>query len=183
MNFEAVFKILIENFQKYQINFAIIGGFALYVSGLTRSTEDIDFLIAKTDLPKIKKLMLSLGYDIIHESQDVINFVGKMAELGRVDFLLAHRKYALSMLERAEQKEILNGKFKVKVIKTEDLIGLKVQSSSNDPSRYHRDIADIESLIKINYKTLNMDLINEYFKLFNREKELVQILEKVKNAE
>lgn len=182
MDFEAVFKLLIENFQKNNINFAIIGGFALAAAGYTRATKDIDFIVAKEDMPKIKKFMLSYGYDLAYESEDVCNFLGKMKELGRVDFLLAHRTYAKAMLKRAENKGILNGKFNVKVIKPEDLIGLKVQSSSNQPERYHQDMADIESIMQVNYKNLNINLIREYFKLFERESELDQILEKLKNA-
>lgn len=182
MDFEKVFRLLIENFQKNKINFAIIGGFALHTAGLTRATADIDFIVAKEDMSKVKTIILSYGYELLHESEDVANFLGKLVELGRVDFLLAHRKYTRAMLERAEEKEILNGKFKVKVIKTEDIIGLKVQSSSNDPKRYHQDMADIESLIRINYKDLDIKLLREYFALFEREKELEEILKEIKNA-
>ena len=182
MDFEAVFKILIENFRKGQINFAIIGGFALHVAGYTRATKDIDFLVAKGDMPKVKEIMLSCGYELLHESEDVSNFLGKLTELGKVDFLHAHRKYTRSMLERAQNKDILNGKFGVKVIIPEDLIGLKVQSSSNDPERYHQDMADIESIIRTNYGNLNMTLVKEYFALFNRENELKKILERLNNA-
>ena len=84
------------------------------------------------------------------------------------------------MLERAQETDILNGQFRVKVIIPEDLIGLKVQSSSNDPARYYLDMADIEEMIRINYKNLKLDLIEEYFKLFHREAELEGILQRVR---
>jgi len=182
MNFESVFRLLIENFQKNKIDFAVIGGFALYAAGYTRATKDIDFLVTKEDTPKVKKIMLSYGYELLYESEDVSNFLGKMRELGKVDFLHAHRKYARAMLARAQEEKILDGKFKVKVVKPEDLIGLKVQSSSNDPNRFHQDLADIEAVIRANYENLDMDLIREYFVLFDRGKELKEILEKLKNA-
>ena len=129
---------------------------------------------------KVKKLLFSLGYQLLHESEDVSNFVGGLKELGRVDFLHAHRSYAKAMLERAQETDILNGQFRVKVIIPEDLIGLKVQSSSNDPARYYLDMADIEEMIRINYKNLKLDLIEEYFKLFHREAELEGILQRVR---
>lgn len=182
MNFEAVFKLLIESFDKVGIDFALIGGFALHTVGVVRATGDIDLLVAKEDMPKVKRIMLSYGYELLHESEDVSNFLGRMGELGRVDFLLAHRKYAKLMLARAQKKAILDNKFKIKVIQPEDLIGLKVQSSSNDPKRYHQDRADIESIICANYKGLDMKLIREYFALFEREKELDEIVGKIKNA-
>ncbi|MFH0826529.1 MAG: nucleotidyl transferase AbiEii/AbiGii toxin family protein [Candidatus Omnitrophota bacterium] len=183
MNFEAVFKLLTEEFKKNNIRFALIGGFALHAAGFTRATKDIDFLVAKADMEKVKKIMESFGYELIHESEDISNFLGKMKELGKIDFLHAHRKYAKEMLERAQDKEILSGRFRIKVIKAEDLIGLKVQSSSNDPGRYHQDMADIQSLIRINYKNLDMRLIKEYFDLFERGEELKGLLEKIKDDE
>lgn len=183
MNFEAIFELLLKSFKKENITFALIGGFALAASGYYRATQDIDFLITKEDLGKIKKIMSSYGYDLIHESEDVANFLGKMEGLGKVDFLLAHRKYSKAMLVAAKDKEILNGKFKTKIIRPEDLIGLKVQSSSNDPSRYHQDIADIEALIQANYDRLDFKVIKEYFDLFDRGKELKEILKRVKNAQ
>jgi len=182
MNFETVLKMLLESFQKANVDTALIGGFALQASGIVRATKDIDFLVAEEDMPRVKTIMISFGYDILHESQDVCNFAGKMKELGRVDFLLAHRKYARVMLECAKAKEVLQGKFKVKIIRTEDLIGLKVQSSSNDPSRYNLDMSDIESLIRLHHKDLDLNLIKEYFSLFNREKELEDILKKIRHA-
>jgi hypothetical protein len=62
----------------------------------------------------------------------------------------------------------------VRVVEAEDLIGLKVQSSSNDPSRRHRDLADVERLLR----TAELDLgrVREYFRLFDREKELDALL-------
>jgi hypothetical protein len=182
MNFDAVFKLLLESFNKAGVDFALIGGFALHTMGVMRATGDIDFLIAKEDMPKVKKIMLSYGYELLHESEDVANFISKMGELGRIDFLLAHRKYAKLMLARAKEKTILDNGPKIKIIRPEDLIGLKVQSSSNDPKRYHQDMADIEAIMRANYKNLDINLLREYFALFEREKELDDILDKIKNA-
>jgi len=176
MNFNSVFHILVESFQKYDIDFALIGGFALHAAGHSRSTQDIDMLVLKEDMPTVKKIMLSFGYELLHESEDVSNFSGKMKELGRVDFLHAHRQYAKNMLKRATECDILDEEFRVKVIVPEDIIGLKVQASSNDPDRYHQDMADIEAVIHKNRESLNMDLIREYFALFNRENELNEIM-------
>ena len=183
MNFALVSKFLIEVFTREKIDFALIGGFALQAVGIARTTFDIDMLVLSKNSAKIKEIMLRYGYDLIYESKDVLNFVGKKMELGRVDFLLAHRKYALAMLERAEEKEIFEGKFKIKVIKIEDLIGLKVQSSSNDPDRLHKDMADIGLLIRTNYAKLDFNLLREYFNLFNRETELEDIIKKINYAE
>ena len=163
MNFEEVFRLLIGQFERYNIRVALIGGFAMHTAGYSRATQDIDFLVSKDDVGKLKKLMASLGYDVLHESEDVLNFSGRLNTLGQVDFLIAHRKYTQTILEKAAQKSILNGKFDIKVIRAEDQIGLKVQSSSNDPKRYHQDMADIEALMTANQSTLDWGVLREYF--------------------
>lgn len=182
MDFVSVFKFLIETFVREKIDSAIIGGFALQFSGITRTTADIDLLVLSEKSNKIKDIMLQHGYRLIHESEDILNFYSDRLELGRVDFLLAHRKYAKEMLKRAQEKEIFGGKMKVKVIKVEDQIGLKVQSSSNDPQRLSQDMADIELLIRNNYHSLDLNILKEYFDLFERSKELEEIMKRLKNV-
>ena len=182
MDFKAVFQLLIESFRKAGVDFALIGGFALHSAGYTRATQDIDFLVAKEDAPKVKSILLANSYELLHESEDVSNFSSPIGALGRVDFLYAHRKYTRGMLQRAPERDFLNGALKVKIIVPEDLIGLKVQSSSNDANRYHQDMADIEAVIRANRDKLNMALIREYFELFQRGKELDGILERLNHA-
>ena len=182
MDFEKVLTFLLKHFEKYEIRYALMGGFALHAAGYSRTTEDIDILILKEDMPKIKKLLISLGYDVAQESEDVINFKGALHELGQIDFLLAHRRYTKNMLKRAQECAILKNKFKVKVLVPEDIIGLKVQATANDPNRYSRDLVDIEELLRLHQDRLDMSLLREYFSLFNREKELNELLEKIKNA-
>ena len=86
------------------------------------------------------------------------------------------------MLKRATECEILKGKFKAKVITPEDIIGRKVQASSNDPGRNSRDLADIEEILKRHKNNLDLKLLREYFSLFKREDELNNLLGKIKNA-
>ncbi len=183
MDFTAVFKFLIEALTRENIDFALIGGFALQTAGVTRTTRDIDLLILSKDSAKIKDILLKSGYELIHGSEDILNFTGKKTELGRVDFLLAHRKYTLAMLARAEKQDLFGGEFEVKTLKPDDLIGLKVQSSSNDPRRRLQDMADIKEIIRKNYGKIDIDLIREYFDLFDRGNELDEIIEDIKNAE
>ena len=182
MNFEKVLTFLLENFKKYGVRYALMGGFALHAAGYSRATRDIDILILKEDMPKARKLLLSIGYEVLHESDDVVNLRGALKEQGQIDFLLAHRSYTRNMLKRARECDILQGQFKVRVITPEDIIGLKVQASANDPGRGARDWADIEELLKRHADKLDLKLLREYFSLFNRQDELDDILRKIKDA-
>lgn len=182
MNFALILKFLIENFTREKIDFALMGGFALQAVGVTRTTQDIDVLVLSESSPKIKEIMLKHRYELLYESEEVLNFASKNFELGKVDFLLAHRKYTLAMLKRAKEEPVFNGKLKVKILRAEDQIGLKVQASSNNPKRLHKDMSDIRMIIENNYSKLDLKLVREYFSLFNREKNLGEIIKDIKNA-
>ena len=182
MNFLSVFELVIKEFQKQNIDLALIGGLALQQFGVMRATDDIDFLVLVSDKDKVKKVMESLNYELKHESLDVLNFFSKTSAFDRIDFLIAHRKYTLAMLQRAVLKEVLGGKSSIKFLKAEDQIGLKVQSSSNDPTRYYQDMADIEELIKNNISGLDMNIIKEYFLVFDRVDEFDKIIKSGENV-
>jgi hypothetical protein len=182
MNFELVFKELLQKFSEQKIRFALIGGFALHVAGFTRATDDIDFLIEAKDLGKVKDIMKGLGYELTHESQEFSNYWHPMAPLGCVDYLHAHREYSRKMLSRAKKHKILKN-FEIPVLIPEDIIGLKVQSLANNPKRYTLDIADIEYLIRENFDKLDLNIIIEYFNLFERGQELDSLLKRIKDAQ
>lgn len=178
MNFKKIFEILISEFQKNKIDFALIGGHALSFFSVSRTTVDIDFIILLEQTEILDIIMKKYGYKLLNRTSDIANYSSEINELGQVDFLFAHRKYALQMLKKAEHKEIFN--FRIKVLKPEDLIGLKVQSSSNDTQRYHQDMADIEALIRNNAGVIDFEIVREYFELFDRGNEFDEIMRKVK---
>jgi hypothetical protein len=181
MDFESVTKMILERFEKQQVRCAIIGGFALHAAGFTRATKDIDFLVHYEDMPKVKNILSAAGYELKHESQDAANFIGKLDTLGGMDFIIAHRKYALAMLERSKPHEIVKGSH-VNVVVPEDIIGLKVQALSNDPSRYSQDMTDIEWLIRNYRHKLDLNLLREYFGLFQLTDKLDNMLNEAGNA-
>ncbi len=182
MNFELVFKELLERFREQNIRFALIGGFALHVAGFTRATDDIDFLIDSEDLGKVKEIMTRLGYELTHESQEFSNYWHPMVPLGCVDYLYAHREYSRKMLARANKHEKILGNIEIPVLIPEDIIGLKIQSIANNPKRYTLDMADIEYLIREKSGELNFNTIKEYFDLFDKGPELENLLKRIKDV-
>jgi len=99
----------------------------------------------------------------------VAQYVSALNIFGEVDFLLAHRNIARKMLENAQVREVFSGKQKVKVLKAEDVIGLKIQALVNNAARATKEYADIESLLGYYKKDLDWALLEDYFKLFNLE--------------
>ena len=175
MNFTQGFKAVVESLQREQVGFALIGGLALGVAGVARATMDIDFLVLRDDVLKVKRIMQSLGYALLHEGDEVAHFIHQNASQGRVDFLYAHRRYAREMLGRAREEPVLGGLQRLKVLGVEDQIGLKVQSSANNSSRYHQDMADIEALIRAHRTGLDLERIKRYFELFDRGEEFERL--------
>jgi hypothetical protein len=172
MNFAHVLTLLSSTFEKEGVDCALIGGFALAALGVPRATTDLDFMVAGDRDDDVSRLMLSLGYRELHRSVDAANYSAN-DPLGRVDYLFAQRRYAQAMLQRATVRSI--AQVRVKVLDAEDIIGLKVQSSSNDPKRHHIDLGDIERLIEATPR-LDIERVREYFRVFDREQELDAII-------
>ena len=169
MDFRTVLKLIAEDFYRENIRWALIGGFALGALGVPRATIDIDLLIYRDDWLKVDGIMKKNGYTCVHKSDEVAQYVSALNIFGEVDFLLAHRNIARKMLENAEVKEVFAGKQKVKVLKAEDVIGLKIQALVNNAARATKEYADIESLLGYYKKDLDWALLEDYFKLFNLE--------------
>ena len=157
------------------IEHALIGGLALAAHGSARATVDVDLLADGERADTIDRLLRERGYACLLRTEHVGNYASDLPERGRVDFLFARRAHGKAMLERAVVADLLGSR--LRVVDPSDLIGLKVQSSSNDPSRRHRDLADIGWLLE--HASLEMDRVREYFRLFDREEELDVLLAEV----
>ena len=154
------------------MDFALIGGVALAARGVLRATGDIDMLVDGERAADVDSVMRGLGYQTLHRSPDVAHYAS--AGCINVDVLYARRAPSRGMLARAERCALL-GADAVRVVQPEDLIGLKVQASSNDPRRLTLDMADIERLM-ISAPGLDLDRVREYFRIFDRETELDALL-------
>jgi hypothetical protein len=178
MNFEKVLKLLIGEFERKHIRYALIGGFAMGVLGIMRATMDLDFLVDSSDIKSLEKIMKNHGYNCVFNTENVSQYVSDIKILGEVDFLHAFRKISLSMLNRAKEMPILGGKLKIKVLSPEDIIGLKLQALVNDKSKELREYADIEDIMKYFREKLNWDLIKEYFSLFEKKGKFKELRQK-----
>lgn len=154
------------------IEHALIGGLALAAHGAARATVDLDLLADGERSDDVDRILRDRDYECLHRTRDVANYASAEPAKGRVDFLFARRAYGRAMLARATPRRILGED--IRVLDAADLIGLKVQSSSNDRARRHRDLADVERLLR----SAEVDLVRvrEYFRLFDREKELDALL-------
>ena len=182
MDFEKVLPLIIEEFKKENVRYALMGGFSLGALGIMRSTMDLDFLVDAKDLPKIDKIMKKYDYKCVYKTENVSQYVSGAKIFGEIDFLHAFRKISLSMFKRAREITVLEGKCRLKVLIPEDIIGLKLQASVNDPSRENREYADIESLMFRFGKKLDWELLGGHFILFEKEDKFNELRKKYGKA-
>jgi len=178
MDFQTVLELILKNFEKEHINYALIGGFALGALGLPRATVDLDFLVHRDDLSKVDRIMKENGYECKYKSEDVSQYISPLKIFGEVDFLHAFRKISCRMLGNALEKDIFGGKLKIRILRPEDIIGLKIQAIANDKERTTRELADIEALMDYYRGNLDWELIEEYFSLFEQKEKFKELKNK-----
>lgn len=149
---------------------ALIGGLALASHKVVRATQDVDFLVEAEKADAIETELLRLGYRCLHRSVDAGNY-----QRGdeRVDLLYASRPIARRLLASAQPRQGALGA--LHVVSAEGLIGFKLQGFVNDPTRT-QDLEDIRALIRANGAALDMAQVREYFRLFEREALMDEIL-------
>jgi len=182
MDFKLVFENLLKRFQAHNVRYVLIGGFALGAQGVVRATVDIDFLVHRDDMASVHLIMHELGYKCNHQTENVSQFISPLKVFGEVDFLHAFREISVGMINRAEEKMIFNETFAVRVLKVEDLIGLKVQAMANDEGRKAIDLADIEALVALHKTSLDWNTVEEYFSLFGFEKLFAELKDRYCHA-
>jgi hypothetical protein len=154
--------------------FALIGGLALASHNVIRATQDVDLLVELEQADSIDAELTRLGYRCLHRSEDAANYLRNDE---RVDLLYAHRPIAKRLLAGARALATSLGD--LRVISTEGLIGFKLQGLANDPRRT-QDLEDIRALLRANRDRLDMGEVREYFRLFDREPLLDDLLQAIK---
>ena len=151
------------------IRYALIGGFAMALRGVQRATVDLDFIIMLEDLEKADAIFVEAGYERAFHNENVSHYLSDQSEMGRINILHAFRGPTLKMLEQADRLQI-DSDHTLPVIKIEDIIGLKIQATVNDPQRKTRDYADIRMMLETSAEMeqiLDWELIEDYLELFN----------------
>lgn len=158
INLRKTLEIASQTLNQRGIAHALVGGFALAVHGINRATADIDFLADGQRRAEIISLLEAAGFSLKHASNEVLQFSG----IGLLNILLANRPASQKMLEHAQPTPQLP----VRVLRVEDIIGLKIQAYCNDSSRELQDKADIHQLIK-HHPQMDWPRIKMYADLFN----------------
>lgn len=137
---------------------ALIGGIAVGLHGYPRATADIDLLVDGDAREEAIARMTAAGYTLVTATDEVLHFQGMLP----VDMLLARREPTRQMLRDALPVEVLH----TRLLRVEDVIGLKIQAFSNNRTRKWHDQADIAELIRANPQ-LEWSRVLRYAEMFD----------------
>lgn len=177
MDFIRVIETVAARLDEAGVRYALIGGFAMALRGVQRATVDLDFILMREDLEKADVIITDCGYRRAFRNENASHYLADDGALGRIDLLHAFRSPSLSMLDRADQIEVVPG-LRLPVVQHEDLIGLKVQALVNDPGRATADWSDIRMIVEscaTGGREMDWDLVEEYLGIFNLTGKLVQL--------
>lgn len=149
---------------------ALIGGLALASYQVIRATQGVDLLTDANLADAIDREVRNPGYDCIHRTADVANYVRGDQ---RLDVLFASRPVARELLAEAPVHQTALGS--LRVVGLEGLIAFKLQGLVNDPRRT-QDLEDIKALLRANRSTVNLTKVRGYFRIFDKEPLLNEIL-------
>ena len=159
-------KELIQNltswFDKENINYALIGGFALQAYGYVRSTRDIDFLILEKNQDLVISHLEQIGFKTLHLSSGYSNHLHPIDSL-RIDFVYVDELTG-SKIFTETTSTILFDDTPLRVVSARHLIALKLFAAKNDPDRILREFADIKELVKNTHLSRQVlkDLLSTY---------------------
>ena len=171
-----------EILQKLKIPYMVTGGMAVFVWGRPRFTADID-IIVELDLATAGNLIPVLRSlsEVSYIDEDAVeNAIKNFGEFNfidgesgmKVDFwVLKDNSFDISRIKRRIPKKILGEK--IYFISSEDLILSKLEWYQKSQSSRH--LEDIDSIIKISGKKLDM----KYLRKWAEALEIKNILDKL----
>lgn len=174
--------LVLDVARRHRFRVALIGGFALPFHGVQRATGDVDFLADAGGSDALDDALIAAGARRLHRSADAANYARGTSHLAAIDFIFARRARAQDMLRRARGRLLRGARIRVPVVDAEAVIGLKLQAVANAPGRRIQDEADIRALFAARGGSLDVDVLRDYFRLFDRESDLDRLLEETKTG-
>jgi predicted nucleotidyltransferase len=163
----ASLQTVASHLEKRQLAFALVGGLAVSIRADVRFTRDIDFAISTTSDADTEQLVQSLQashYEILalveqKATQRLATVRLKSASGIIVDLLAARCGIEPEIVMRADH--IAVGDFKMKVARAEELLAMKILSTS---SKRKQDAVDIDALLDCN-PDMNLSTVRDNLSL------------------
>jgi len=135
-------------FKERGLGWAVVGGVALALHGLSRLTMDLDVVVDGERQAQVLECLDQLGYRRLHVSRGYSNHLHPEPSWGRVDVLYVRGDTREKVLEEAKPQSGPR-EITVPVVDPEHLIAMKVFACRSSPGRRAQDLADIRGLAKV----------------------------------
>lgn len=145
MELHQDFKELFELLIKYEVNFVLVGAYALALHGAPRYTGDLDILIEsqENNAKKILQALDEFGFGSLGITEGDLLVPGKVIQLGqppvRIDFITSITGVEWKEVYK-NREEAMCGNLRLPYIGKDQLIKNKKATARK------RDLADIEAL-------------------------------------
>lgn len=170
----------LQNLQRFlddqNVPWALIGGVALAVYGIARTTLDLDLAVEAKAQDQLVGFMEAQGFQTLHRTAGYSNHLHSDPARGRIDFVYVRGATRDQLFAEAQRLPGPRG-LQVPVAKPEHLIAMKVSAVKDDPSRAFQDLADIRNLARL--PGVDHDAIRHHFArhgLLDRYRDLEQSL-------
>lgn len=128
-------------------NFILIGGHALNVHGISRSTGDIDLMVEKDDASFWRELLERLKYEVFHETYSFIQSKPTSLAAWPIDLMLVSRETMTKALTDASSTDVFGPT--VPVASIGSLIAMKLHALKYvDAVRALKDQSDLLALLQ-----------------------------------
>ncbi|MDP6526089.1 MAG: hypothetical protein QGI24_10315 [Kiritimatiellia bacterium] len=139
------------------IDVLMIGGHAVNAYGVSRATQDIDFMIAADNVNDVRQIMHDAGFTNLAVHQTVTFFSRPGSSL-RVDFLKVDRGTMDALMANARKVNYFSG-YSVWIPELKDLLAMKLFAlASVGAKREDKDFSDIVNLSMENHLDPDTDL-------------------------
>ena len=171
MTIKEQFKLLTKFFEQENLDYAVIGAFALYAYGYTRATCDIDFITRIEYQKRIIEYLESLGFETLNRSEGFSNHLHPIGSM-RIDLVYIGGETA-NIVFKSTKKKLLLENLELPVVSHEHLIALKLFAIQNEPNRRYKELADIKEIFQLT--NLDMGTVREFFKKYGLEEYYYEI--------
>lgn len=156
----------------------LIGAGALSAYGAPRYSEDVDFLLAHADARKLVRELIDDGWKGPPPSADVYLYQLERSKTMRVDIMGATESLYEDAITSAQPAKFL-GKT-VRVPSPTFYVLLKLRAAEGDPERKLRHLGDIQDLLRVRRKDVDLDRVRRYVR--DEEPDLAGVLGDVERA-
>jgi len=173
VNFAGVLQTVTAFLDHQGAHYAVIGGVALVMYGLPRTTLDLDLVVDFAVQDSLIQWLEARGYETVHRSLGYSNHSHSDPLWGDLDFVYVRGETAEKLFSGCRKAKGPGG-LEVPVPSPEHLAALKVVSLKNDPDRAFRDQEDLRFLLHL--PGVDQTEIRSYFERHGLSERFEEIL-------